>query len=224
MVAVVAFPLRVDVVEVMAVRMVHFFFLHKVGIGWLSKMAHSGGGGANVLVVCMSSLIQTDGLLGSLSSPPGEERDNQAMQWKLQSQGKIISFEPRLWIEKTCGKVTGLDGIGGNCELVRAEVNDGLTMQGLVKASLYSLLIWSRTALLHGNISYCGNWICNWSLYLSGGGTIVLKFWFTKKNVLLLFIWAFFVLFRKTIPSSLVGNRASPDSCKNYPFNHVKNN
>ena len=31
-----------------------------------------------------------------------------------------------------CVRWTGLDGTGGNCELVRAEVNDGLTMQGLL--------------------------------------------------------------------------------------------
>ena len=66
---------------------------------------------------------------------------------------------------KMCVSWTGLDGIGGNCELVRAEVNDGLTMQGLVKASLYSLLIW-RTALLYDSALYGGTWICDWSIYL----------------------------------------------------------
>ena len=61
-----------------------------------------------------------------------------------------------------------MDGTGGNCELVRAEVNESLNMQGLVKPSLYSLLIWSRTALLYGSALYGGNWICDWSLYLVG--------------------------------------------------------
>ena len=60
----------------------------------------------------------------------------------------------------------GRVGRVGHCELVRAEVNERLTMQGLVKACLYSLLIWSRTALGNGSVLY-GTWI--WSVYLVGG-------------------------------------------------------